>query len=216
MELYYILDNVISKKNDLTIGTRILKVSCGLFPFKAGDGPYRTLRDLRKSSTRYKSLQQGNPKRAQKICGDKFIINITNKILYPSLHEDQFEGTLIDMITHVILGTITKDNVSGIHFFNPKFHRILETTKAKNEKGIWEAKIEAKRPNKVDWVKKVRTSTFFPIEWTMELLVLKISEAFENKKKLTESRYIGRTKCEIDIVFIMDGKRIISVFPMYD
>jgi hypothetical protein len=221
MTFYYIVDDIISSRNnDLPIGTRILKVTYSyqslVFQFKTGDGPYRTIKELRKKSPRFKKLQRANPQRAQKICDKKFIINVADKTLVKESIDEQLKGKLYHMLDHIVSGKISKDNISGIHFFEPKFHRVIEVTKTKNKKGVWEAKIEAIRPKKNEWIKKDRPSTFFPIEWTKELLVLKLYEAFNNKKELTQSKFIGITKCGIEIVFIIQDNKIVSVYPVYD
>lgn len=222
MTFYYIVDDVVSpeNKNDLPVGTRILKVTYGypslIFQFKTGDGPYWTIKELRKESSRFKKLQRDNPQRAQKIYDKKFIVNVADKVLVPESVDEQLKGKLFHMLDHVISGKITKDNISGIHFFEPKFHKVVEVTKEKNKKGVWEAKIEAIRPEKNDWIKKDRPSTFFPTEWTKELLVLKFHEAFNNKKELTETKFEGTTECGIDIVFIIENNKIVSVYPVYN
>jgi hypothetical protein len=218
---YYIVDNVGSPGgNDLPIGTRIFKITDKYpslkFQFKTGDGPYRTIKELRKESTRFKKLQRDNPQRAQKIYDKKFIINVADKIIVPESIDEQLKGKLAHMLNHVVSGKITKENISGVHFFESKFHRVIEVTKLKNKKGVWEARIEAIRPEKNDWIKKDRPSTFFPTEWKKELLVLKFHEAFSNKKELTETKFVGTTACGIDIVFIIEDNKILSVYPVYD
>lgn len=221
MTFYYIVDKVGSPgKNDLPIGIRIFKITYRypslIYKFETGDGPYRTIKELRKESIRFKKLQRDNPQRAQKIYDKRFIISVADKVSVPESIDEQLKGKLGYMLDHVISGKIVKDNISGIHFFESKFHRVIEVTKERNNKGVWEAKIEAIRPAKNDWIKKERPSTFFPTEWTKELLVLKLHEAFNNKKGLTETKSIGTTSCGIDIVFIIEDNKIVSVYPVYE
>jgi hypothetical protein len=184
--------------------------------FDDGDGSYQTVKELRRNSNRFKELQVENPQRAQKIFDKDFLINVADKIFYSDQIGEELDGNLYNILQHSTSGKFTKYNISGIHFFNPKIHIVIEITKEKNLKGVWEAKIEAKRPTKNDWITKERPSTFFPTEWIKELLVVKIHAAFMNKKAVTDLKYIGQTDCGIDIVFRMKENRVISVYPLYD
>jgi hypothetical protein len=83
MTFFYIVDNVVSPgKNDLPIGTRILKIPYGypnlIIQFRTGDGPDRTIKELRKESTRFIKLQRDDPQRAQKIYDKKFIVYVAD------------------------------------------------------------------------------------------------------------------------------------------
>ncbi len=154
MTFYYIVDDVVSTSDDLPTGQRIFKISYehpSLIPqFKTGDGPYRSIKELRRNSPRFKNLLKDDPQRAQKIYSQRFLIDIVDQVLVPKTIDEQLDGKLFHMLDHSVSGKITKNNISGIHFFEPKFHRIIEVTKDKNEKGIWEARIEAIRPTKKD------------------------------------------------------------------
>jgi hypothetical protein len=144
------------------------------------------------------------------------LINLGSIILFSESIADQLGGKLFHMLTHTISGKVDKSNVSGIHFFDPDFHKVIEVTKEKNEKGIWEARIEALRPTKNDWIKKDRPSTFFPTGWTKDLLVVKLHQAFLNKKKLSRTEFQGETDCGIKIVFRIEGDELVSVYPKYE
>jgi hypothetical protein len=221
MTLYYIVDNVVAEKNDLPKGKRIFCINYGqgslIAKFDEGDGPYQNVKELRKnSSPRFKELQKEDPQRAQKIFNKSFLIIVADKVFYPDQVGEELDGNLYSVLHHSTSGSFTKKNISGIHFFNPRFHRIIEITKKKNSKGIWEAKIEGKRPATGDWITKDRPSTFFPTDWTKELLLLKIHEAFMNKKAMTDLKYVGQTNCGIDIVFIIEENKVVSVYPEYE
>ena len=90
MTFYYIIDDVASAGNELPTGLRIFKINYEytslIFQFKTGDGPYKTIKELRKTSIRFKNLLRDNPLRAQNIYDKRFLIDVADKILVPG-HE---------------------------------------------------------------------------------------------------------------------------------
>jgi len=133
----------------------------------------------------------------------------------PGNIDKDLEGQLFHILEHIISGRITKNNVSGIHRYEPRLHRILSVTQQPNKHGVWEAKISAYNSNRDEWIPKTRPSTFFPTHWTNEKLVLKIQEAFKTKTYINKTKYIGITSCNIEVVFILKDEKIISIYPLY-
>ena len=130
--------------------------------------------------------------------------------------DQELDQQLFKMLDHIISGEVTKKSVSGLHYFIPKFQEIIEITKSKNSKGIWEAKIKALRVSTNEWINKEQPSTFFPTEWTKEKLVEKIHEAYINKNHNGINIFQGITKCGIKIEFVIIEKNILSIYPLYE
>ncbi len=91
----------------------------------------------------------------------------------------------------------------------------------KKESGKRESK-QYDRQKKTE-LKKNRPSTFFPTDWTKELLVLKLHQAFQNRKETSdtdstgERNFMGKTDCGIKVVFrIKENEEIVSVYPEYE
>lgn len=217
MKVFYILDNVGSTKKDLPPGPRIFWSQYGgyYFKFKDGDGPFKSLTELRKNSPIYKKLQKQDPRRAQKIYSKQFLIHAVHDVLTTEEVEKDLEWHLYDMLNHTLSGKIKKNVSFGVHYFHPDHHKILELIKAPNDKGVWEARIAIKNHQTNKWVEKSNTSTFFPKNWDITMLGFKIHEAYMNKKPLSETKFVGLTHCGISIVFIFEGSKIISLYPLY-
>ena len=126
-----------------------------------------------------------------------------------------FDYQLPGIINHILHGEIKKGKSIGIHFFQPEKHQIIEIVKEENKNGVWEAYIQIRHPKTNTWVKKEKTSTFFPINWTHEQLVEKLKIAFLNKKRKYVYQYIGKTDCGVKIIFFLKNNLVVSCFPKY-
>ena len=215
MKYYYIVNNVGSKINDLPAGPRIFHMQF-VVEFKEGDGPFNSIKELRKNSTLFKKLQRENPQRAQKIYEKRFIIKAIDFVLASDSIENDLNGYTYKILDHILSGDIKNKKGHGVHYFNPIHHKILELTKAKNSRGVWEAKIAFLNNKTQKWVEKEAASTFFPTEWNKTELLHKIHSAFNNKEKITETKFIGETNCGIRVVFIFREEKLLSIYPLYD
>lgn len=132
-----------------------------------------------------------------------------NKISLQEFHEQ-----LPNILSHIIQGKIKEGRSFGIHFFHASFHQIKEIVREPNLQGVWEARIEVKHPKTKFFVKKRKSSTLFPMEWTEADLAIKLVEAFNNAEVLRTYKYIGATSCGIQIVFIVQQGMISSCYPI--
>lgn len=218
MKYYYILNDIISSNNDLPAGPRIKCQNSRsiLRKYKNGDGPYASLKELRKNSSIYKKLLRDNPKRAQKICQKNFIFHLIESVPILNSTEKTIGNAAFEMLSHIVLGKIKNKNVSGAHLFTPEICKVIKITKPKNEKGVWEAQISIKDPDTDRWVDKKLLTTFFPNLWSKELLLVKLEIAFVARKKISDVKYVGDTDCGIPIVFIYKKDKIVSAYPIYE
>jgi hypothetical protein len=218
MKYYYILSNIGSKIYDLPVGTRIMSCSprYATIEFEEGDGPYNTFRELRKNSSVFKKLLKEDPRRAQKIFEKRFIIKSVDFIEAPNSTEYDLNGNAYDILTHILTGNIKDKKSYGVHYFNSKTNKIIELTKPPDSKGIWEARIAILNTNNNKWVEKDSASTFFPTAWNKNELLQKVRVAYINKVQESPIKFIGKTECGIDIVFILEEAKIVSVYPLYN
>lgn len=125
---YYILIDVVSskKEGELVCGERIFAVptSFPLFNLTDGQGPFFSLRYLIENSKIYENLMLVNPKRANKIILDKYIVKVADLALHPKGTE--FERDYIDATQHARLGTISKQKLTGVHFYDVNKVKIIK------------------------------------------------------------------------------------------
>ena len=105
-----------------------------------------------------------------------------------------------------------------MHFFDPKTTKIIEIVREDVRSGIIEAKIEAYNKPKNKWIKKDRSTTFFPRQWNLEQLFHECDFAFENKVKIEDKTnvYQSITISGIKVKIIIDGDIVRSIYPILD
>lgn len=83
---YYLVPNPAHtiKSSDLPPGALIFRIQTFFPNINEGDGPYRSIADLKTSSAIYMSLLQSDTKRAQKIVQERFIRTIKEMMPVPS------------------------------------------------------------------------------------------------------------------------------------
>lgn len=128
--------------------------------------------------------------------------------------KNKFEFQRLYILTHVLDGEIKKGKCFGVHFYQKEKHVIEELTLPPNKYGIWEAIVKIKHPTTSAWVKKEKASTFFPKNWTQEILIQKLKEAYNNRIKKQSYKHIGTTSCGIKVVFIFQNNIVSSCFPL--
>jgi hypothetical protein len=213
---YYILKDVVSskKEGELVCGERIFAVptSFPLFNFNEGEGPFFNLSYLIENSKIHQELKRVNPKRANKIIFDKYIVKIADLELNPEGTE--FEWDYIDVIQHARLGTVNKGKLTGIHFYDEKNVKIIKKIDS-NEKGVWSAIVEARDKNG-NWVRKDSITTFFPNHWDKTTSSKEILYAVENKKqkKDSENIYISETFSGILVEIIIVNNKMKTIYPI--
>ncbi|MFN8250140.1 MAG: EndoU domain-containing protein [Ferruginibacter sp.] len=218
MKHYYILNDVVSSNNDLPVGPRIKSQPANwiIIKYENGEGPFTSLKELRKNSSIYKKLLRENPARAQKICEKRFIFQTAELVPISDSTQKNLGNIAFEMLSHIISGKLKDKNVAGAHLFDPNIIRIEKITKEKNSKGIWEAIISRKDINQNKWVLKKLPTTFFPDFWNKGMLLIKLEQAFVKKKKISETKYIGYTECGVPIAFIYKKEKVVSAYPVYE
>jgi len=214
---YYIISNLPTEHKDLEDGPRIVELTVGhiTHPPGQGDGPFDSLIELKKSSKIYNDLKISNPKRAQRIFEDQFIVKVDEIIFYPS-DDSEYLRHIYRIMQHSSNGKVDRKGVLGIHLYNPDKIKIIEITKTKNGQGIWEAIIEVYNPNSGKWIKKDNPTTFFPENWNLQRLILECRRAFDERIKLTDSKYIGKTQTGIPVTLIFENEILKSIYPNYE
>lgn len=127
---------------------------------------------------------------------------------------DEFRLKLNDIIRYTIEGEVKRGNAYGVHYFRSSNHQILEMIHETNHCGVWEAMIEMRHPKTNAWVKKKKSSTFFPVSWTEDELRFKLEEAFINSKPVSSFKSIGYTSCNVPVVFIFKNKIVSCCYPL--
>ncbi|MEZ5047952.1 MAG: EndoU domain-containing protein, partial [Chitinophagaceae bacterium] len=184
--------------------------------FTFGEGPFRSLKELRKESIIFKKLQRNNPQRAQKIFNKEYIVQVGSYALISPEVKKDINEYVFEMLSHIVTGARIKDKVFGVHFFMPAHHRISKLIKEPNKNGVWEAEIEVLNPSTQKWLVKDKPSTFFPNNWSETTLVNKIHEAFVDRQLESSTKSIGTTKCGVRIVFIFKENKIKTLYPLVD
>lgn len=225
MTYYYIIDDVASSNfSDLPRGPRIFmmpedKVFPGqgrVMQYEAGDGPYETINQLKTNSEIFQNLILNNPRRVSKILEDNNIIKPDGLITYVRNGNEEFEKEIYNIIKHS-RGLNVSKGVSGVHHFDPRFVRVVELLRHDEVTGIWEAYIEVYNSNTDKWIAKQQTTTFFPTQWSLTRILKECEFAYGNRKKLSETKYIGVNETGLKIVFIYDRcHNLGTVYPIFD
>lgn len=213
---YYILQNGFSTdKQNLKPGTFILRIpTCYSINFNEGNGPYKSLRALKKYSPIYKFLLKTNTHRAQQIINQKNII--TSKKLIATPKESEFNKKVIDGFIHATIGRIKNGNLTGIHFFDPERVRILEIIEENIITNVFKAKFEFFDTRTKQWVQKKSATTFFPKHWNLATLLMECKFAFDqlNETALKDGKIKSLTKSNIEVVIIIKNGILKSLYPL--
>lgn len=219
---YYITNtNFTSTKshNDLAPGPRIIftKNLSRYLSLKAFEGPFTTIKDLKKRSIIYKHICKFDPKRAEKICLEKNIVSIPDRPLTNMIftsNDSSYSKEFMSLIHHTIKGKILTEEISGIHFFNNEDLGIINIVKEKDINGVWGCTFKFKN-NSGNKISKV--STFFPIEWNITQLFHECDYAFKNKQssKIGVNRYISHTKSRVPVIIICVNEDPKTIYPVH-
>ena len=176
---YFIVDEVgSSDKADLRTGIRVFMmpepmafppVSHPSIPRLAaylddGEGPYESIRQLKENSELFQALQKADPKRAAAIFEKRFLIGLDpgKYALYESTVDDEFHKLIYPLLLHTVLGSIRKNDVSGVHYFDPERIRVERLVSFDEQTKVWQAHIKVYNPNRDKWIPKRDPATFFP------------------------------------------------------
>ena len=213
---YYIIQNGFSTdKQNLKPGTFIVRISNHLpLNFSDGNGPYKSLRALKRNSPIFKLLSRKNTKRAQQIVDKKNIINSTKLIRTPK--DIEFKKEIIDGFIHAVFGRIKRRDLTGIHFFDPEKVRILEMIEENKLTNVFKAKFEYFDTRTKKWIEKKSASTFFPKNWSLTTLIMECKFAFDkiNESDLKDGKIKSTTKSNIEIEIIIKNGDLKSLYPL--
>jgi hypothetical protein len=213
---YYILQNGTStNKQGLKSGEFIVRIPSYInIPFSEGNGPYKSLKILKKNSPIFKILQRTNTRRAQQILREENISTIDKLIATPK--GTTFKKEVVDAFIHSTIGRIKKGNLTGIHFFDPKKVRILETLDTNETTKVFKAKFEFYDSKTGKWIVKKNESTFFPKDWNLATLLMECKFAFDRIKKgeFKDGKIKSITKSNIEIEMVITNGKLKSLYPL--
>lgn len=181
-----------------------------------GEGPFDSLEELKKSSQIFRELLITDPRRAEKITKDKFIVQVKELVYAPLQLPEDFLAIVYYIMQHSFNGRIERKDVKGVHVFNPSKTRIVETIKIPNKFGIFVATIEVLNERTSLWIRKSRETTFFPSNWSYQGLVQECYVAYLNRTLIEPGHFEGITLSGIKVVFIYRNNNFKSVYPIYE
>lgn len=219
MKYYYIHKHLPSEHQDMLDGPRIVELKTNeiILHETDGEGPFESILHLKKGSNIYRQLLSQDQKRAEKIVKEEFIVCVKEIIFWPDGVNEEFYQMIYRILQHSKNGKVNRSGVSGIHLYNKDKIKITKIIKSNHETGIFEAEIEVLNDRTGKYVKKEGSSSFFPVDWGLQRLILECFEAFNNKIEIDKFTYHGITTNGIKLEFVYDGKKVFkSVYPILD
>ena len=203
---YYILKspilNASIKASDIPVITKIRKENflVALTDKNQAEGPFDSIVELKKKSFIFSNVKL--QKHRQRILKSGNIKETKNWIATEkgTTCDTAFFGSLY----HTLVGKITKQKVSGVHFFNPDEIRIIEKISMNNTTGVYSARIEKLNMNTGEWIEKDEITNFFPDSWSINQLFHECLYAYKNKIQVSNNIYKSQTKSGIIIKFVFD------------
>ncbi len=187
----------------LKTGTFIVRIPTHYpFDFFDSNGPYKSVRAIKRNSPIYKLLKTTNLKRAQQIVDEKNIITIDKLIVTPTGTE--FKPTVVDGFIHATIGRIKKGDLTGFHFFDPEKVKILEMIELNKQTNVFQARFQFYDVRTKKWIERRVSSTFFPRNWNLATLLMECKFAFDklNEKDLKDGKIKSLTQSNIEVEMI--------------
>ena len=213
---YYILKNGASTdKQKLKSGTFILRIPDYVtINFEEGEGPFKSVRGIKRNSTIYNLLKKSNSKRAQQIVEEKNIIKSAKLIAIPAGTE--FKQEVVDGFNHSTIGRIKNGNLTGIHFYDPEKVKIIEIIKTDPQTGAFKAKFEYFDERTKKWILKTSPSSFFPPSWDLATLLMECKYALEqlDSNDLRDGKLQSITESKIKVELIIKNGNLKSIYPV--
>ena len=173
------------------------------------EGPFTSLFELKRKSHIFSTIKLDKHK--QRVLKNKNIREIKDYILTPK--GMSYEKAFIAALHHTMVGKITKQEVSGVHFYNPDNTRIIETI-CEDSNGVYIAKIEQLNKNTGNWIEKEEETNFFPNHWTVHQLFHECAHSYMNKKHVSGKKYEGKTLSGVLISFFINEQgKILTFYP---
>lgn len=211
---FYIGDNISSvNSDDLLSGVRILCIKLGYISinFEKYDGPFDSIKQLKKESPIFKKLVKTNPSRVQQILEKKNIVNVSNFILHKE--KKSYTTDFVKTMQHAIKGDVKSKEIYGIHYFNNEKMKVKKITENTDSQGVWKALVEVYDMKQNKWFDK--ESTFFPRDWSLTQLFHECDYAVQNMVKCydKQSIYLGKTLSGIPVEIIIKNNELKSIYP---
>lgn len=222
-EVYYVLRNIVSNgpQNLAPLEARIARINdeigrnkyeiirCKLSSeVDQTEGPYKSISELKKESSIFKSLTQSDKGRILKPTNIIFAVDL---ILGPA--EETYDLDYANVLYHVMAGNSNKDRIDGIHFFDPIRVRIMKVTKIDNTTGAFNANIEVLNQNGC-WLAKKEESSFFPIYWSKDILMHQTYDAYKRVKNKNNGSSIVKTPIGLSVKFVFKDGHLVTMYPV--
>ena len=210
---FYIIEDVHNTDGEgMKSPIRIFEVPKSFPYLTQGEGPFNSLRGLKRNSLIYKKLKSNNPRLAQKV--EKNIVKPIDFIPVP--YGATYKMDFIEMFIHATKGHIKKGKVQGLHFYDPDRVEIINEEVLDNSTGVWKAEVKFYDKKNDRWITKENPSTFFPKNWTRTQLFHECNYAYDKMKKKDGSRhiYISETYSKIPVEIIMKNEKLVSIYPI--
>ena len=211
---FYIVENKKStNEQHLKSGTFILKIPTNFPQITEGNGPYNSLRGLKRNSEIFKNLIVNNPKRASQIRIDKNIYVMTE-----FLATERGKTFALDEITlfQHTKGRINNGKVTGVHFFDSKKVKVTKIVNKCTDTNVLEAEIEFFDIKTEKWYAKDKPTTLFPVSWSRHKLFRECNFALENKEKAENFKniYLSKTISGVNVEIIIVKEKVKSIYPV--
>jgi len=198
-------------------GPRIVELQTNTIKLQKeeGEGPYESLVELKKDSNIYRQLIQDNPRRAEKIANDQFLVKVEIIIVWPNGVDETFHKIVYRIIQHSSNGKVNRKGVSGIHLFDKSKIKIVKLLSEDKTTGIFEAEVEVLNERTGQYIKKKDKSSFFPVYWDLQRLIFECYEAYMNMVEVEANIYQGKTESGIKLEFVYNQDNVFrSVYPV--
>lgn len=213
---YFIFEDTFNNDpQGLKPGVSICKIPAHLeINFEDGEGPYQSLRNLKRNSQIYKQLKQTNSKRAQQIVNEEHIHVAAGMFSTP--HDSSYEIEAIELFSHCTRGRVKNGTVTGVHFYDSHKVRITNILKEDVDTGVFEAEFEYYYPTSNKWIKKNSPSTFFPKTWLKGKLLQECQNAYNSIKESSpqNGKILSKTSEGIKVEIVFKEGNPKSIYPL--
>ncbi len=203
-----------TNKQGLKSKIKILKLPINFPIIENGDGPYKSINELKKNSKIFIELTKTNPSLVQKILNPKNIFNGINLILTPK--GQTFGMNEMNSLIHCTIGRVKNGNITGVHFYDSKKVKLVEIIKQNKNTGVFKSRFEFYDSRTKKWILKKNPSTFFPINWSVHQLFQECIFGIKNMKinDNSESKYNSTSLSGIPLEIIMVNDELKSIYPL--
>lgn len=221
IEYYYYIakepyNNGTQKTSDIPVITKIRKdtfpIRLNLTDKNQAEGPFESIYDLKRRSIIFSTVRL--QKHRERILKNKNIREIVDLIITEA--GTTYDLTFVDSLNHTMVGKISRQKVTGLHFFDPDKIQIIEKIKI-NETGVYSARVKKFNENTGEWIEKDSITTFFPDNWSVNRLFHECLFAYNNRRHILGKMYESKTISGVPVKFVINEQgKIMSVYPEID